>query len=166
MSHQYSKGIEVLGPVSDAFATVLTPQALDFVARLHRAFDARRRELLLRREQRQAELAAGKLPDFLPETAEIRAGPVSLSLPCRGLPPGPARFAVRPNRLVLVTDGRPNTLPGTVTKTTYAGSHAEVAVVTEVGPIFLVVPDAATLPHTDARVHVAFPASGAILLLD
>jgi malate synthase len=72
--HHYSEGIEVLGAVSDAFATVLTPEALDFVAKLHRAFDARRLELLRRREQRQAQLTAGKLPDFLPETAEIRAG--------------------------------------------------------------------------------------------
>src|SRR5690348_215293 len=72
--HQYSEGIEVLGAVNDAFATVLTPAALDFVATLHRAFDARRRELLARREAPQAELVAGKLPDFLPETAAIRAG--------------------------------------------------------------------------------------------
>jgi malate synthase len=70
----YSEGIEVLGTVSAAFATVLTPAALDFVATLHRAFDARRLALLGRREQRQAELVAGKLPDFLPETAAIRAG--------------------------------------------------------------------------------------------
>ncbi|HJZ48976.1 MAG TPA: malate synthase A [Roseiflexaceae bacterium] len=73
-THHYSGGIEVLGAVSEAFASVLTPEALDFVAKLHRSFDARRQELLRRREQRQAELAAGKLPDFLPETAEIRAG--------------------------------------------------------------------------------------------
>src|SRR5215210_6354485 len=72
--HQYSEGIEVLGVLSDAFATVLTPAALDFIATLHRAFDARRQELLRQREVRQAELVAGKLPDFLPETAEIRAG--------------------------------------------------------------------------------------------
>src|SRR5215216_6696618 len=72
--HQYSEGIEILGAVSEPFATVLTPPALDFIATLHRAFDARRQELLGRREVRQAELAAGKLPDFLPETAEIRAG--------------------------------------------------------------------------------------------
>src|SRR6266540_1128867 len=72
--HQYSEGIEVLGAVSDAFATVLTPAALDFVATLHRTFDTRREELLARRVQRQAELAAGKLPDFLPDTAAIRAG--------------------------------------------------------------------------------------------
>jgi malate synthase len=75
MSKQaYSDGIEVLGTVSEPFASVLTPAALDFIATLHRAFDARRQELLARREQRQAELIAGKLPDFLPETAQIRAG--------------------------------------------------------------------------------------------
>jgi malate synthase len=71
---QYSEGIEILGPVSDDFATVLTPEALDFVAKLVRTFSARREELLRRRDARQAELAAGKLPDFLPETAELRAG--------------------------------------------------------------------------------------------
>jgi iron(III) transport system ATP-binding protein len=99
-------------------------------------------------------------------TAEVRTGPVSLSRPCRGLPPGPARFAVRPNRLEIVPDARPNTLPGVVTKTTYAGSHTEIAVETEVGPVFLVSPHTARPPGRDTRVHVAFPPSGAILLLD
>src|SRR5690349_15700637 len=72
--HQYSEGIEVLGKVDDDFATVLTPEALDFVAKLVRTFSARRAELLHKREARQAEIVAGKLPDFLPETAEVRAG--------------------------------------------------------------------------------------------
>ena len=71
--HQYSEGIEILGPVNDDYATVLTPEAVELVAKLHRTFDARRKELLRRREQRQADIDAGKLPDFLPETAEIRA---------------------------------------------------------------------------------------------
>jgi malate synthase len=68
----YSEGIEILGNVTDDFATVLTPAAVEFVAKLHRAFDTRRHELLGRRERRQQELDAGKLPDFLPETREIR----------------------------------------------------------------------------------------------
>ncbi len=46
---------------------------MNFVAMLARAFEGRREELLRRREQRQAEIDAGKLPDFLPETADIRA---------------------------------------------------------------------------------------------
>ena len=72
--HQYSAGIEILGAVSDEFATVLTPEAVDFVATLQRAFNARREALLEAREARQAAIDAGTLPDFLPETAAIRAG--------------------------------------------------------------------------------------------
>lgn len=71
--HQYSAGIEVLGAVNEDFATVLTPEALDFVAKLDRTFSARRQELLGKREARQAAIDAGTLPDFLPETANIRA---------------------------------------------------------------------------------------------
>jgi malate synthase len=52
---------------------VLTQSALDFVAGLHARFEARRRELLQRREQRQAELRGGKLPVFPADTASVRA---------------------------------------------------------------------------------------------
>ncbi|MHB1535272.1 MAG: malate synthase A [Acidimicrobiales bacterium] len=53
---------------------VLTPDALDFVAGLHRRFDARRRELLGARAERQARFDAGERPDFLADTADIRGG--------------------------------------------------------------------------------------------
>ncbi len=51
---------------------VLTREALDLVARLQRELNPRRRELLERRRERQAELDAGVLPRFLPETRQIR----------------------------------------------------------------------------------------------
>ena len=66
------EGVEISGPISPEFAEILTPEAVSFVAGLHRKFNARRQELLERRRQRQAELDAGKFPDFLPETEEIR----------------------------------------------------------------------------------------------
>jgi malate synthase len=53
---------------------ILTPEALAFVAGLHRRFDARRQELLAARAERQQAFDAGALPDFLPETAQIRDG--------------------------------------------------------------------------------------------
>lgn len=65
-------GVEVKAPVSDRFDRVLTPAALDFVAGLHRRFNTRREELLRLRAERQVRFDAGQLPDFLPETAEIR----------------------------------------------------------------------------------------------
>ena len=51
---------------------ILTPEATRFVEKLARKFGARRRELLARRKARQQELDAGKMPDFLPETAHVR----------------------------------------------------------------------------------------------
>ncbi len=54
---------------------VLTPDALDFVAALHREFDPRRRELLDRRAQRRQRFQAGETPDFLSETSSVRSDP-------------------------------------------------------------------------------------------
>jgi malate synthase len=68
-------GVEVVGPVTGRFAEVLTEDALAYLAALHRRFDARRRELLERRVERQARFNAGERPDFLPETASIRNDP-------------------------------------------------------------------------------------------
>src|SRR6266581_918598 len=74
MTTQSSKTgeIEIVGPVTAEFAQVLTPDAMKFVATLVRTFAGRREELLQRRAQRQAEIDAGKLPDFLPETKNVR----------------------------------------------------------------------------------------------
>jgi malate synthase len=52
----------------------LTPDALEVVAELQRAFGARRAEALEAREERRARLAAGEMLDFLPDTREIREG--------------------------------------------------------------------------------------------
>ena len=70
----FPEGIEIRGPITAEFAEILTPEAMGFVATLVRAFSGRRDELLQRREQRQAEIDAGKMPDFLPETEHIRKG--------------------------------------------------------------------------------------------
>src|SRR5208337_2510483 len=48
------------------------PEAVELIVALHRNFNQRRKELLQRREQRQADLDAGKTPDFLPETQNVR----------------------------------------------------------------------------------------------
>src|SRR5947207_8507610 len=65
-------GVEVLAPRD---GRILTDEALDFVAGLHREPNPRREELLARRRDRQAELDAGALPDFLEETRSVREDP-------------------------------------------------------------------------------------------
>ena len=67
-------GVEVHGPVTAAQAEILTPEAMAFVAKLHRRFGQRRDELLVRRHARQAALDRGERPDFLLETQAVRDG--------------------------------------------------------------------------------------------
>src|SRR5579883_1718547 len=67
-------GVVVAAPVRDEHRVVLTPEALAFVADLVRTFRPRVAELLARRHERQARFDEGELPDFLPETASVRAG--------------------------------------------------------------------------------------------
>jgi malate synthase len=68
----FPAGVEVRAVIAPEFASILTPDALGFVAKLTRKFEAQRRELMAARAQRQAGFDAGKLPDFLPETREVR----------------------------------------------------------------------------------------------
>ncbi|BCB78682.1 malate synthase A [Phytohabitans flavus] len=51
---------------------ILSDEAREFVADLHRRFVSRRDELIARRAERRAEVARTGRLDFLPETAEIR----------------------------------------------------------------------------------------------
>lgn len=66
--------IEILGPMQPGFETVLTEDALRFVADLQRRFNDRRLTLLQQRQVRQDQIDRGWLPDFLPETKSIRDG--------------------------------------------------------------------------------------------
>jgi malate synthase len=67
-------GVEIKGDIKAGYERVLTPEALAFVADLARSFEATRTSLIARRDERQARLDAGALPDFLPETKSIRDG--------------------------------------------------------------------------------------------
>ena len=70
----YAPGIEITGDITPEYAEILTPAAVEFVAKLAREFEGTRQELLKTRVERQAQLDAGELPDFLPQTAAIREG--------------------------------------------------------------------------------------------
>lgn len=66
--------VQLKGPVEGRAAEVLTPEALAFLAGLHRRFNDRRLELLALRDERQTRFDSGSRPDFLAETAKVRAG--------------------------------------------------------------------------------------------
>lgn len=68
------QGMEITGEIRPGDEAILTPEALELVAKLHRAFEPRRQELLAARVERAKRLDAGERPDFLAETAHVRAG--------------------------------------------------------------------------------------------
>jgi len=78
-------GIDINGAPSAGQDEILTTDALEFLAGLHRSFDARRLELLAARDARYAELAAGGALGFLPETDHIRTGDWRVAPPASGL---------------------------------------------------------------------------------
>ncbi|MFM0501791.1 malate synthase A [Paraburkholderia caffeinilytica] len=82
------KGMEITVGIRPGFEAILTPEALEFVAKLHRAFEPRRQALLQVRVERTRQFDAGERPDFLAETKSVREGdwkiaPLPHDLQCR-----------------------------------------------------------------------------------
>jgi malate synthase len=73
-TRQYAEGVEFTAPIPDEFAEIVTPEAVEFVAKLSREFNGRVEEILQERAERQERIDAGEMPDFLSETKDIREG--------------------------------------------------------------------------------------------
>lgn len=88
MTNGIPSGMEIRAEIKPGYEQILTPEALELVARLSRQFEPRRQQLLAARAERAKRLDAGERPDFLAETAHIRAGgwkiaPIPPALECR-----------------------------------------------------------------------------------
>jgi len=82
------QGVQITAPMKPEYERILTADALGLVARLHRAFEPRRQELLAARVERAKRLDAGERPDFLAQTKSVREGswtiaPIPADLQCR-----------------------------------------------------------------------------------
>jgi malate synthase len=66
-------GIELAAPAFPGQEELLSPEALAFLADLHRQFNGSRRQQLALRQARARRFDAGQLPDFRTDTAAIRA---------------------------------------------------------------------------------------------
>ncbi len=83
--------------------------------------------------------------------AKVTLGPLHLTLPARGLTPGPAKAAIRPHGIML-GDG----LAGTVQKSSYLGDHVEMIVSTPIGELFVISQQTDELPATGASINLSF----------
>jgi malate synthase len=73
MGLSISERIELTNAGGSMGSRILTREAMEFVARLQRQFNPTRERLLEARRKRQAAFDAGERPDFLAETASVRA---------------------------------------------------------------------------------------------
>ena len=72
-------GLEIRANMRPGYETILSPEALEFLAQLERRFGPERKRLLAARAERQAQLDAGAKPDFPVETRSIRDGDWSVA---------------------------------------------------------------------------------------
>ncbi|MCB1112289.1 MAG: malate synthase A [Chlamydiales bacterium] len=72
-SHHQIEDIAIDAPVTKEYSTILTPNALGFLKKLHRHFNNERERLLALRTERQQAIDSGIMPDFLPDTKDIRS---------------------------------------------------------------------------------------------
>ncbi|MDE2154903.1 MAG: malate synthase A [Xanthomonadaceae bacterium] len=71
---QFDAGKVEIHAKRGGYESILTPDALAFLARLHQFAEPLRQQLLQARRERQARFDAGALPDFRADTAAIRGG--------------------------------------------------------------------------------------------
>ena len=95
------------------------------------------------------------------DTAEIAIDAYRYRLPSRGLPPGPAKMAVRPSRIALDVRGG---FKATVAKATYVGIRMEYTLETSFGPIFAVHEDVYATLEIGREVSVGFVSPGPVLI--
>ncbi len=88
MSVQLPQGMFINAAILPGFENILTLPALELLAKLHRAYEPRRQQLLAARAARAKRLDAGEQLDFPSETRAIREGdwkiaPLPKALACR-----------------------------------------------------------------------------------
>src|SRR4051812_28050337 len=71
--------IQLFGKTKPGFEKILTPAAIQFVAKLQRGFGSTRERLLNRRVEIQERINFGEFPKFLSESRDIRASEWTVS---------------------------------------------------------------------------------------
>jgi iron(III) transport system ATP-binding protein len=98
------------------------------------------------------------------DRARVKIERLEVLLPSRGLKRGPAKLAVRPNRIKLTPADGPPAFAGQLEKVVYVGSHWEYAVATAAGELFVKTLDGDSTLAVGGPVAVSFAAEGPVLL--
>lgn len=111
----------------------------------------------------EANVVACDVIDVDGHEATIRVERLTHRVSGRGMRPGPAKLAVRPNAITLEPSAA-GSFSGEITHTAYLGDHVEYEVKTAAGTLFVVDPavERALAPQTN--VAIAFKERGIALI--
>jgi iron(III) transport system ATP-binding protein len=94
--------------------------------------------------------------------ADVRLGGLTFDLPARGVAKGAAKLAVRPEAVLIATDG--SGLPATVARAAYLGGHMEYSLQTTAGTFFVVDGAVGRPLSVGSKVGISFRDYGLTLL--
>ncbi len=96
--------------------------------------------------------------------AKLDIGGIQLQLPHRGLMPGNAMVAIRPQSIYLNESGSEKGISGTILKSSYLGDHLEYTVKSELGEFFVIDNQMQTQHPSGAQVSITFRSYGISLI--
>ncbi|MFK7893914.1 MAG: ABC transporter ATP-binding protein [Granulosicoccus sp.] len=102
--------------------------------------------------------------DLVTDRATVNLSGMPLKVKARGLETGPAKLAVRPNRILLQTGSQSGGLNGTIIKRTYAGKHMEYVVRVAQGDWFAISDEVDAVHAIGTDVQVTFRDPGPVLM--
>lgn len=111
----------------------------------------------------EANLLTCQITAVTDAVATIALAPLELQSEARGLSPGPALLAVRPDQ-VNIANFQPGMLPATLRKVTYVGRHIEYVLSTEHGEIFAISADTQQNFTVASKVGISFADPGPVLI--
>jgi iron(III) transport system ATP-binding protein len=100
------------------------------------------------------------------EMAEVIIGNAKRHLPHRGLNPGPAHLAIRPEGIVLAADPAEAAIGGRIKRASYLGSHVEYDIETPLGELFVTDPDVNHIHTVGQDISLDLGTHGVTLVRD
>jgi len=111
----------------------------------------------------EANHVRGRVDAVEGEVASVALDALRIALPHRGLVAGEADVVIRPEA-IRIGPAAPGTLPATVSRATYMGSHTEYYLTTPVGELFALGPDRLRRRMPGEAVGVTLDPEGVVLV--
>ena len=111
----------------------------------------------------EANRVQGVIDAVADDVARVSIGGLAVDLPAHGLAPGPVDVVIRPEAIRLAAPGEAS-IPATVARAIYMGSHAECLFGTAIGELFAIGPRSAARLRQGDAVGLTLDTEGVVLV--